>query len=619
MSLVRPEDWRPQGVDDLEPRAWEALRQTERSVLVTAGAGAGKTEFLAQKATYLLQTGLCPSPKRILAISFKRDAARNLAERVAKRCAPEQARRFNSYTFDAFAKSLVDRFRAAVPDPYRPPADYRLVLPRRQDYSDFLDTHEFRGVNAEQLERAIARARLPVANEGSELQRAVATYWEAQYNGQDDVPLSFPMINRLVELLIRQNPSILKALHLTYPVVFLDEFQDTTFAQFQLLRTAFDGSEAVLTAVGDDKQRIMVWAGAMPDAFAQFEQHFGAERISLICNWRSHEDLVRIQHVIASRIDPDVEEPEARADRLVDGDVAAIWEFVTEDEESDCLAQWIEREVQDGNVEPHDIAILVRMRADEVEGQLSPAFANRGLRLRNVARNVGDIAIQDLLGEDLTQILLRLMRLGSTARSPENWNAALLDLQFLEAVDPADETGQQLLQERLQKFVREMRRTLRRLDPVPESAAEAAQAAIDFIGTEVLRQAFPSYQRQPDFDRVWNGFTRLLQESLQHADTWSMALDEFEGLSQIALMTIHKSKGLEFHTMIFYGLDNQTWWSLTPNRLEELNSFFVAFTRAKQRAFFTLCTERGQPVAWIEDLLIPAGLRHIAAAELIGG
>ena len=45
-----------------------------------------------------------------------------------------------------------------------------------------------------------------------------------------------------------------------------------------------------------------------------------------------------------------------------------------EAEESDCLAQWIEREVQAGNVEPHDVAILVRMRADEVEGQLSPAF-----------------------------------------------------------------------------------------------------------------------------------------------------------------------------------------------------------------------------------------------------
>jgi superfamily I DNA/RNA helicase len=43
-------------------------------------------------------------------------------------------------------------------------------------------------------------------------------------------------------------------------VVFLDEFQDTTLAQFELLHTAFDGSSAKFTAVGDDKQRIMVWA-----------------------------------------------------------------------------------------------------------------------------------------------------------------------------------------------------------------------------------------------------------------------------------------------------------------------------------------------------------------------
>lgn len=54
--LTRPEIWQPQGIDTLEPRAWEALRLTAQSLSVTAGAGAGKTEFLAQKATYLLQT-----------------------------------------------------------------------------------------------------------------------------------------------------------------------------------------------------------------------------------------------------------------------------------------------------------------------------------------------------------------------------------------------------------------------------------------------------------------------------------------------------------------------------------------------------------------------------------
>jgi superfamily I DNA/RNA helicase len=548
---------------------------------------------------------------RILAISFKRDAARNLAERVGKRCPPEQARRFNSYTFDAFAKGLVDRFRAAIPDPYRPPKDYRTIMPRRQDYEAFLDNNNFHRVSVQQLECAIARARLPVANSGSDLQRAVAEYWRIQYANHEDVQLSFPMLNRLLDLILRENHSILKALQLTYPVIFLDEFQDTTYAQFQLLHTAFFASDARFTAVGDDKQRIMTWAGAMPDAFEQFEQKFEAQRISLISNWRSHEDLVRIQQVIAKRLDPAVEELEARADRLVDGDVAAIWEFACEDDESDCLAQWIKHELQVGNLKPHDVAILVRMRADDVEEHLSIRFESHGLRLRNVARTVGDIAIQDLLGENLTQILLRLLRLGAEARSPENWNAALQDLQFLEAIDFADEMGLQRLQLRLQEFVSDIRQTMRRLDPEPSAADETAQAALDFIGMQVLQRSFPAYQRRPDFDRVWNGMVMLLQESLKHANTWTDALDEFVGLGQITLMTIHKSKGLEFHTMIFYGLDNRTWWSLTPNRMEELNSFFVALTRAKQRAFFTLCMERGQPLGWIEDILAPAEVHRV--------
>ena len=71
---------------------------------------------------------------------------------------------------------------------------------------------------------------------------------------------------------------------------------------------------------------------------------------------------------------------------------------------------------------------------------------------------------------------------------------------------------------------------------------------------------------------MWSGFVTLLKECAEHSSSWTEALDEFEGIG-VALMTVHKSKGLEFHTMIFYGLDNQTWWSLTPQRGEELNTF----------------------------------------------
>jgi superfamily I DNA/RNA helicase len=612
MTLVCPDAWRPQGVDDLEPRAWEALREINRSVLVTAGAGAGKTEFLAQKAAYLLQTGLCRTPKRILAISFKRDAARNLSMRVESRCPAQQARRFNSFTFDAFAKNLLDRFREAIPEELRPPAGYRIVFPRREDYSEFLDSHGFNDLNAAQLEAAIARTRLPLdANPQSSRGRALLAYWKAQYR-EDEVLLSFPMINRLVDWLLRENPVIRRALQHTFPIVFLDEFQDTTHAQFELLHTAFDGSDAIFTAVGDVKQRIMVWAGAMPDVFEKFEEDFGARRISLLSNWRSHTDLVLIQHAIARRIDPKAECPDARAEREVDGDVAAIWEFGTNEQEAVGLANWVQGEVSAGVVQPHEIAILVRLHANDIEARLSPEFARRGLRLRNAARNVGDIAIQDLLGEDLTALCLPLLRLAATNRSPEHWSQALQNLQFLEATDPIDEKSQERIQRRLTQFVRELRRNMRTLAPNANTAASVANRALEFIGVSLLRQTFPAYRREQDFNRVWAGFVSLLQECAELAENWSGALDEFEGLGQVALMTIHKSKGLEFHTVIFYGLDNQTWWSLTPSRLEELNSFFVAFTRAKQRAFFTLCRERGQPVTWIENLLAPVGVRRIA-------
>jgi cytochrome c553 len=77
---VRPDDWKSVGVDALEANALKVVRSAvNRSVI--AGPGAGKTELLAQRAAYLLQTGTSPAPRRILAISFKRDAAMNLCAR----------------------------------------------------------------------------------------------------------------------------------------------------------------------------------------------------------------------------------------------------------------------------------------------------------------------------------------------------------------------------------------------------------------------------------------------------------------------------------------------------------------------------------------------------------
>lgn len=102
--MIAVDAWQPADGLTLEPNALLAAKERARSLALTAGPGAGKTEMLAQRADFLLRTGTCRYPKRILAISFKVDASSNLKERVKRRCGSELATRFDSYTFHAFAK-----------------------------------------------------------------------------------------------------------------------------------------------------------------------------------------------------------------------------------------------------------------------------------------------------------------------------------------------------------------------------------------------------------------------------------------------------------------------------------------------------------------------------------
>jgi superfamily I DNA/RNA helicase len=90
-SRVSRDDWTPRGIPGLEAAALEVVK-SDGNFLVVAGPGAGKTEMLAQRASFLLETGICASPYRILAISFKRDAAKNLRDRVSRRCGDEVVR-----------------------------------------------------------------------------------------------------------------------------------------------------------------------------------------------------------------------------------------------------------------------------------------------------------------------------------------------------------------------------------------------------------------------------------------------------------------------------------------------------------------------------------------------
>ena len=153
--LVGLKDWTPTPGILLDGTALEVV-QSGTSMSVLAGPGSGKTELLAQRANFLLNTGLCPPPKRILAIAFKVDAARNLQDRVQQRSLPGAERRFESLTLHSFAKRTLNQFREALEPVLRPSSNYKIIFPNRDSWNSFQQKHAHRhpevlSFNANQL------------------------------------------------------------------------------------------------------------------------------------------------------------------------------------------------------------------------------------------------------------------------------------------------------------------------------------------------------------------------------------------------------------------------------------------------------------------------------------
>jgi superfamily I DNA/RNA helicase len=366
----------------------------------------------------------------------------------------------------------------------------------------------------------------------------------------------------------------------------------------------------VVTAVGDDKQRIMAWAGARVDAFQRLEADFAALRIPLLFNFRSSPGLVRIQHVVARALDANTIESVAQAAQLVDGDVAQVWNSPTRAAEAQHLTRWLADDMARRGRSPRDYALLVRQKADAYEAELAEPLAQGGLRLRNESHALGRTTLQDLLADELCRIAIALLRLGAQRRSPDAWRLASATVQSLRGTDPDDELACHRAETELTTFLAELRPAMGGAAPTPSNADLMAARVFAFLDLAAVSRTYLEYGTGDLLAIMVEAFGLHLAASADGAATWSACLDTFEGVAQIPLMTVHKSKGLEYDTIVFVGLDEQAWWSHTPGNLEGLATFFVALSRAKQRAIFAFCQGRGQRrrVADLYRLLTDAGV-----------
>lgn len=585
-GLIQKEKWIPIDGMILEKNALDVVK-SNNNMLVVAGPGAGKSELLAQRAYYLLQTNECKEPRKILDVSFKKDSAINIKERVIKRCGSELASRFDSMTFDAFAKLLVDQFLNAIPSEYRPLRNYEVI-----DDKDLIEllreneifNYKYKYQYMKEIDK-LTSGKLPFngIDDVKELWKYIADNDETQ-----KCYLTFRMINRLAEYLIRSNPLIKKILNMTYSHIFLDEYQDTTSLQYDLLKTCFYGEDTVITAVGDDKQRIMVWAGALRDAFERFIRDFNANNTMLIMNHRSAPRLLKIQKAIYREffykdreVEFDIENnPKWNAD---DGE-SYLHLFNNDEEEAKIIALEIYNLIQKG-YSHRDICILVKQTPDVYCKKIIEFLAEYEILARN------EVIYQDMLKEDLVLTLNNFIKILINEKSPNEW-ADILELMFELNGDKLKDLYD------INEFEKEIKCKIIELKEVllgvldRQSFDNFIYNLLEFIDIDKYKGKYDQYKNDNTFKYYIDQYCELLWNEYSISKNWNMALNNLKGENSIPIMTIHKSKGLEYDVVFFIGLEDGAFWNFNNQKNEDFCTFFVALSRAKKRVDFTFSSNR---------------------------
>ena len=524
--MIKSEEWQPADGLTLEPNALKAVKEKERNVALTAGPGAGKTELLAQRADFLLRTGLCSYPQRILAISFKVDASRNLKERVRLRCGPTLASRFDSHTFHAFSKRLIDRFRPALPD------------------EDALDP-----------DFTIGDVR----------------------HGRDQITYS-DLVPFAVEIL--QHSDVARnAVRQTYSHVFLDEFQDCTNTQFSLIRAAFEGTGIPLTAVGDTKQRIMGWAGALEGIFARFADRFGAIGLNLYQNFRSQPRLRRMQNAMIRILEPGA----AVKDSDIPGDAGEIKVMPFDDsfQEAVALADLIQVWISEEQIPPAEIGILMPRQVEAYAEHLMSELQSRMIPYRN------EQSIQDLSVEPIACLIVDFLRIVVGDREPDAYT------HFMGALTHAGADEEGAARARLQQFVDNHRAAVRSGPPLDSSwLRKVAQDLLTELSPEAVASLSSEYEHGDYLNKMTESTLERIIELWKISEDLLAALSRFSEDLAVRIMTIYKCKGLEFDSVVMMGVENETFWG---KLVDERSVFFVGISRAKRRLVLTSVQQRPTP------------------------
>lgn len=495
----------------------------DQSVAVLAGAGAGKTELLAQKASYLFFTNKCTWPRRILSLTFKVEAQINIKERINKRCG-YKASRFDSFTFHAFSKSIVDRFRNVLPENERPENNYDIV------------------------------------------------FKNSEANGRNKI-----LMDKLLAMsikILKERDDIRRIFQLTYSHVFVDEFQDTTDEQYELIKLLFQCNETKLLTVGDIYQSIMIWAGAKKSVFQDFLSDFSANSMFLIKNHRASNEIQDVLSTVLSYI----KDSNATIKTINNqSQNCSIHIFNDEYHEADFIVNHIKETISSG-VSAGDICILTKQHSTKYTAILSAELTKAGIN------NLDMTDLQDALKEPLGRIFSLFLKAVTFPEPKVMTDLYEINLN-LNNVEFGDDKESELTS-KIISFITSKKNGL------PEKIAaddliEAIRESINFIGIKKIIARWKQYKSIDYYNSIWIVLETHLRNIMSQATSLKSAVNNFNAEESIHIMNIHKCKGLEYHSVYFLGLEDQAFWNYKKEPFENNCAIYVALSRAKNAITIT--------------------------------
>ncbi len=605
----------------------EAVRTTEGPLLLLAGAGSGKTRVLTSRIAYLIEEkGV--SPWNILAITFTNKAAREMKERTASLVGEVKAEDMWVSTFHSMCTRILrrdgDRLGYSRYFVIYDTVDQKTLIKEiikqlNINEKNFPPASVLSAISTQKNELITPSQMMDLAKDDYRQKTIVEIYTAYQRKLQANNAMDFDDLLMNTYFLFRDYEDVLSYYQNKFRYIMVDEYQDTNRAQYHLVQLLANRYQN-LCVVGDDDQSIYGWRGADIRNILDFERDFNNTKIiKLEQNYRSTKNILEAAYHIVSH-------NTARKDKKLwteneKGDIITILTMDNEYREAEAIAYTIIQEIEKGERDYKDFAVLYRTNAQS--RVLEEKFMQNNVphRLLGGVRFYDRKEIKDILAylkvlsnskDDIAlRRIINVPRRGIGAASItaiENY-ATKQNMDFYEAAKLVKEFG--ILGSGSSVKVLSFINIIEDLKEIVK--LNDIKMIIENVIEKVDYFSYIKETESEDYEERIANIQELISKAINYMETAKEpTLDNFleevalvadvdnydANSNSVVLMTLHSAKGLEFPVVFIPGVEEglfPSYMSMTEGEdkiEEERRLCYVGVTRAKEKLYILNTKQR---------------------------